>query len=96
VIAVRSKHYDPGIIPKGFLVPHRRLEDRIQDLASQAIVAQDPAELTDIIRELRAALREHTVRLRKLAAKNLIAVPKVKDASAAVMGKTVTDDMAAD
>ena len=61
VIAVCSKYYDPGIIPKGFLVPHRRLEDRIQDLASQAIVAQDPAELTDIIRELRAALREHTL-----------------------------------
>jgi hypothetical protein len=78
------------------LLPRRRLEDRIHDLAGQAIDAQDPAELTDIIRQLRAALREHAVRLRKLAAENLISLPKIKGASTSVTGNTGTDDMAAD
>ncbi len=76
-------------------MPPRRLEDRIQDLARKAVAAQDSPELTDIIRELRAALREHADRLRKLAAEKLLTLPKVTGASD-VMGDAGTDDVAAD
>jgi hypothetical protein len=63
---------------RGFPVPQRRLEDRIQTLAAKAVATQDPAELNDIIHQLRAALREHADRLRKLAAEKLIAGLKMK------------------
>jgi len=48
----------------------RRLEDRIRDLCSQAVRAQD-SELTAIFSSLQLALHEHTERIRKLAAANL-------------------------
>ncbi len=68
-------------------VPHRRLEDRIQALAAQAVAAQNSEELNDVIRQLRAALREHADRLRKLAAEKLIVIPKKNSG---------IDDMASD
>jgi hypothetical protein len=52
-------------------VPDRRLEDKIRALAEHAITAQDPDELKVALKELRAALQEHTQRLRKLAAEKL-------------------------
>ena len=42
----------------------RRLEDRIRELCNWALESQDPAELNQIARLLRAAHREHIERLR--------------------------------
>jgi hypothetical protein len=50
------------------LVEFRRLEDRIRELCTQAVVTTESAELTEVIRQLREALREHAKRLRQLAA----------------------------
>jgi hypothetical protein len=47
----------------------KRLEDRIYTLVEKAIAAQEKEELEAIIKDLRAALKEHIVRIRKLAAK---------------------------
>ena len=74
-------------------MPRRRLEDRIQDLVRQAVTAREGEELTEIIRRLRAELREHTARLRKLAADKL-AKPKTRRAPAVVKITTVTPDIA--
>ena len=60
-----------GSISRGFPVPDRRLEDKIRALAERAVAAQDPDELKDALKELRAALREHAERLRRLAAEKL-------------------------
>lgn len=49
----------------------RRLEDRIRDLCSKTLAAPDD-ELEPLILELKAALREHAERLRRLAAIKLI------------------------
>jgi len=68
-------------------VPQRRLEDRIQALAAQAVAAHHPEELANVLRQLRAALHEHATRLRKMAAEKLIVIPKKNSG---------TDDMAAD
>jgi hypothetical protein len=46
----------------------RRLEDRIRELSARAARTNDPAELDEIIRNLRTALRKHAELLRKLAA----------------------------
>ena len=56
-------------------MPRRRLEDRIQDLAGEAVSAKNPEESSDFILQLRAALHEHAERLRKLAAEKLILLP---------------------
>jgi hypothetical protein len=48
----------------------RRLEDRIRELCAQAVSAEEP-ELEIVLAELQAALREHTERLRRLAAAKL-------------------------
>ena len=48
----------------------RRLEDRIRELCAMAVTAEAP-ELEIILSELQSALREHTERLRKLAAAKL-------------------------
>ena len=45
----------------------RRLEDRIRELCARAVVTPESAELDEIFHRLRAALREHTERLRQLA-----------------------------
>jgi uncharacterized coiled-coil protein SlyX len=46
-----------------------RLEDRIKELGAKAIELPDSStELNDTLKELKAALGEHTRRLRKLAA----------------------------
>jgi hypothetical protein len=50
----------------------KRLEDRIYILVEKAIAAQNTEELEAIIADLRAALKEHTERLRKLAASKLV------------------------
>jgi hypothetical protein len=42
----------------------RRLDDRIRELCAKAVKNQDPAELHKVLEQLRAALREHTQRLR--------------------------------
>ena len=48
----------------------RRLEDRIRELCAMAVRAEEP-ELEIVLSELRSALREHTERLRRLAAAKL-------------------------
>ena len=42
------------------------LEDRIRELYSQAVVADDAQELNCILGELKLALHEHTERLRAM------------------------------
>jgi hypothetical protein len=49
-------------------VAEQRLEDKIRALSARAIAAVDSDELKPVIRELRAALKEHVQRLRKRAA----------------------------
>ena len=49
----------------------RRLEDRIQELCLQVATAKEP-ELSSLLTELKAALQEHTLRLRKVAADTLL------------------------
>ena len=44
----------------------RRLEDRIRNLCAKAVASEDTPELQEVLEQLRAALREHNVRLRKL------------------------------
>jgi hypothetical protein len=46
-------------------VHSRRLDDRIRQLCRKALMADD-SELDPVFSELKAALREHTQRLRKL------------------------------
>jgi len=46
----------------------RRLEDEIRELCSQAIATRDSPELQRILKQLRAAIHEHTRRIRKVAA----------------------------
>jgi hypothetical protein len=48
----------------------RRLEDRIRELCALAVAAEDP-ELEIVLAQLQAALREHTERLRRMAAAKL-------------------------
>ena len=55
-----------------FACPRRRLEDRIQDLVHQVVETEDADETRELIARLREALQEHTGRLRKLAADNLV------------------------
>ena len=43
----------------------RRLDDRIRELCAKAVRCQDSAELQRVLAELRAAMREHTERLRR-------------------------------
>jgi len=52
-------------------MPSRRVEDRIRDLCAQAVSAPD-SELEPILKELRATLRAHSERLRKLAVMQLV------------------------
>lgn len=51
-------------------MPARRLEDRIREMCGRALSAQNQ-ELDSILSELKAALREHTQRLRNVAAAKL-------------------------
>lgn len=46
----------------------RRLDDRIRKLCAQAVESSDPHELNVILQQLGSALRDHTARIRKLAA----------------------------
>jgi hypothetical protein len=47
---------------------NQRLEDRILQLCAKALTAPDCSlELSDVLKELKAALREHTQRIRKMA-----------------------------
>jgi len=50
--------------------PSRRLEDCIRELCAKAVDA-DAEDFQPAIEELKVALREHTDRLRELAAKKL-------------------------
>jgi hypothetical protein len=45
-------------------MPFRRLDDKIRELCAWASASEDPAELQEIARQLRAALQEHTNRIR--------------------------------
>jgi len=56
--------------PDSWDVPYRRLEDRIRGLCAEALAAQD-SEMDAIFLALQLSLREHTERLRKLAAMKL-------------------------
>ena len=51
-------------------MPFRRLEDRIRDLCLQA-VDSETEEFKLVLEQLKAALHEHTERLRKLAANKM-------------------------
>jgi len=53
-------------------MPSRRLEDRIRELCSKCVEAEDPAELEPIMKKLKEALHQHTNRLRELAARKLV------------------------
>jgi RecJ-like exonuclease len=50
-------------------MPARRLEDRIRELCAKVSVAPE-TELDAALSELKSALHEHSVRLRKMAAEN--------------------------
>jgi len=52
-------------------VPSRRQEDHIRDLCAKVIAAPE-TELEPALSELKSALREHTIRLRQMAAAALI------------------------
>jgi hypothetical protein len=58
-----------------WVVPYRRLEDRIRELCAKALTAQD-AEMESIFVALQSALHEHAKRLRRLAATNLTSVER--------------------
>jgi hypothetical protein len=47
---------------------NRRLEDRIRQLCTQAAVTLGTPEWNEILHQLKAALHEHTRRMRKLIA----------------------------
>jgi hypothetical protein len=53
----------------------RRLEDRIRDLCAQAVAAGS-GELNPILSDLKAALHEHTQRLRTMAAISTVCPPR--------------------
>jgi|SRR5580692_499994 hypothetical protein len=61
-------NYVYGVI---VLPEDRLLEDRIRELCAQAIAAQDPESLRVVLAELRAALREHHLRLKSLVAESI-------------------------
>jgi hypothetical protein len=46
----------------------QRLEDRIKELCHEAAATPQSPELDEILQDLKAALAEHTRRMRKLAA----------------------------
>ena len=50
----------------------RRLEDRIRELCTRAVVTSDLDELDTILKQLRPALRQHIDLLRRLAAERLV------------------------
>ena len=52
-------------------MPSRRLEDRIRELCTKAVAADASADFSEVMRQLREALREHSNRLRQLAARKL-------------------------
>jgi hypothetical protein len=52
---------------------HRRLEDRIRELCFRVLRAEE-SELRAILSALRSSLREHTERLRRLAAAKLVRI----------------------
>jgi hypothetical protein len=45
------------------------LSQNIRDLCSRATAAEEPEEVEKILTELRAALREHTIRLKMMLAR---------------------------
>ena len=51
---------------------NRRLEDRVRELCSRAVLARSEDELHTILQDLRAALHEHRNRLRKVAVFKLV------------------------
>jgi hypothetical protein len=53
----------------------RRLEDRIRDLCTKAVAAGS-GELNPVLSELKAALHEHTQRLRRMAAASTLRSPR--------------------
>lgn len=53
----------------------RRLEDRIRDLCAQAVAAGS-GDLNPILSDLKAALHEHTRRLRTMAAASTLRPPR--------------------
>ena len=53
-----------------FRVPSRRLDDRIRDLCARAVTA-DEADFSGVVSDLRSALHEHAVRMRKMAMRQI-------------------------
>lgn len=54
----------------------RRLDDHIRELCTAAVAASSPEELDAILSELRVAIHEYTVRLRRRAALLLCTHPE--------------------
>ncbi len=53
-----------------YRVPSRRIDDRIRDLCAK-VASSEGNDYEPTLSELKAALREHTGRLRKMAAESL-------------------------
>lgn len=53
-----------------YRVPSRRIDDRIRDLCAK-VASSEGNDYEPVLSELKAALREHTDRLRKMAAERL-------------------------
>jgi len=52
------------------------LQTRIQELSARAATTNDPAELSVVFEELRAALREHLAMVRELSRISLSSIEK--------------------
>ena len=55
----------------GYVVPYRRIEDRIRELCARLTKAEDK-DFELAISDLKAALHDHTEQLRKLVAESLL------------------------
>lgn len=66
-----GNHSSTGTLLRSFLSSYsrsRRLEDKIRKLCADAVATTDPSQLNEILEQLAQALREHTDRVRKMAA----------------------------
>jgi hypothetical protein len=71
-ITLCTPHYDRRYYLGGFFPVPYRLEDRIRALVARAVASDDPAELDELIWQLRNVLHEHAKQLRQLAADKLV------------------------
>jgi hypothetical protein len=60
----------PPSLYKPFRVPSRRLDDRIKELCTLAVSADD-ADFAAVLSDLRSAPREHSARMREVAMRQI-------------------------